>query len=179
MRVERNIMRAILVSVIALFISSSSVLSDWDDVVDVGKEVYPTTQWFLNEKLNPCSIENGKSLEVLEGLVTRVKVGIIGQETEVEIIDLQYAICPVHYSSFCGSHGCNAAIATKEKIFFEHFHQWYSWDLIEIPANPDQSWEEAEAIIVARKHGSNCGIAGANYCFVALRWDGEKFWYTK
>ena len=167
--------KTIIVSVIALFISSSSVLSDWDDVVDVGKEVYPTTQWFLNENLNQCSIENGKSLEVLEGLVTRVKVGRIGQETEVEIIDLQHAICHSSYSMWCGSHGCNAAIATREKIFFEHFHQWYDWELVLMGADTDHP----ETIIVAGKHGLNCDTYGANYCYVALRWDGEKFLYLK
>ena len=127
----------------------------------------------IEEKRKECKedYDNG-TVTVLNHAVTKLRVGRNDDYkqtlTTVEVINYGGLVCSTSMRG-CGSGGCPV------KLLVNDTEQY----LGAIQGIEEVQVDTGEYILIVAEHGSVCDTAGYNYCYVALRWDGERFLWKK
>ena len=168
-----------LTAVLLILITSIAVPSYSDDVDEtpMSQERYDS----LTDGAKAIIEEYGKKdcedaydgiFTVLNHAVTKLRVGRNDEDKQtlatVEILNYGGLDCSIGVG-WCGSGGC------RHEILVDGVKQSAG----QIQGIEEVQLENGEYILVGGLHGSSCGTAGYNYCYVALRWDGERFLWKK
>ena len=119
-----------------------------------------------------CEDEYDGIFTVLNHAVTKLRVGRNDEDKQtlatVEVLNYGGLDCSIGVG-WCGSGGC------RHEILVDGVKQSAG----QIQGIEEVQLENGEYILVGGLHGSSCDTAGYNYCYVALRWDGERFLWKK
>ncbi|SFI80004.1 hypothetical protein [Albimonas pacifica] len=108
----------------------------------------------------------GGRFSVGEGAVGEIDLGPgRGEEggDRGETLDYAKLVCEGAYSAFCGSGGCPLRVQVGPQAW-----EWQveDWSMILFEGFP---------VLMLARDGGWCGGAGAQICFEALKWDGQRF----
>ena len=167
---------SVLLFSLATFLAVPS-FGDHIDEFPMPQEKYETltdgAKAIIEENRIDCKDEYDGTFTVLNHAVTKLRVGRNDEYKQtlarVEVLNYGGLVCS-NGGSWCGSGGCH--------------HQLLVDGVGHSGGGTSQGFEEVqlkngEYILVGGLHGSSCDTAGYNYCYVALRWDGERFLWKK
>ena len=164
-----------LTAVFLILITSIAVptYSDNVDETPMSQERYDSltdgAKAIIEEDRKDCKEEYDGTLTVLNHAITKLRVGRNDEYKQtlatVEVLDYGGLHCDTAISRWCGSGGCRKEFLVNGVE--QSFGQFQGIEEVQL--------ENGEYILVGGLHGSSCDTAGYNYCYVALRWDGERF----
>ena len=108
----------------------------------------------------------GGRFSVGEGAVGELALGP-GRDAEgddrAETLDYAKLVCEGAWSAFCGSGGCPLRVQVGPQAWEWQVEDWWMIDVAGFP------------VLMLGRDGGWCGGAGAQICFEALKWDGQRF----